>query len=1012
MGALTAASPALGQTSHAIHIAAGPLDAALITLAAQTHEQLLYTPRLVAGRSSPSVDGNLTAEQALARMVRSSDIVVNRTGPSILVLRAAAPVITAPASLQGGTTLQDPAGSRPFVAEGGEPPGGSLSVRTAHEPPPATTDVSEVDVTGTHIRGAKVASPLIVVTREDIERSGRTTVVEALRALPENFGGAAADGNETTGADRTARNPTFGTGVNLRGLGNNATLVLVNGRRIGGAGTFGDFVDLSTIPTAAVERVEVLLDGASAVYGSDAVGGVVNIILRKTYEGAETRLLAGTATHGSGAPQEGQISQTFGHRWEGGGILLSLEADRRSALNGADRSFAGNADLRPLGGSDQRITFSFPGNILIFNPATGTNSPAFAIPTGQNGVGLLPSQLLGGVINLQNQRRGFDILPRQTTQSAYIALDQAVGDRVELSADARYGIRGFRLQNATPLTQLFVTQANPFFVSPIGASSESIAYAFNDLPFPVQSGHAETISATAGGTLKLAGDWRAESYLAFGQEIDLSRVTGLVNSTNLNEALGTLPDQAGTPFSTAVNGFYNPFAGVVGANNPTVLGFIGSGSVYSRGTDRVYTASLQADGSVWSLPAGPVKLAIGGQFRRETLVRGGYNFFFGLAPTATAPVDAQRDVSAAFAELQIPLFGPDNRRPGFERLQLSVAGRIEHYEAIGSTTNPKIGLLWEPIADLRVRATYGTSFRAPALRELTDPANYGPSLFAVGLDRVRGLQLSGGNPSLKPETATSWTAGLDYTPSWAPGLTLGATGFDINYRDRIAQPVLQNLAGVLTDPTLTSFVTRITPGTNAADLALITGLLNSPAFNSIGGVFPASAYGAIVDARYVNTAALHIRGLDVTGAYHLDLGGDRLALAASATYMLTYDQQVTPTSPRVNKVGIVGFPVRFQSRVSADWTRDRLTAGAALNYTGAYKSPFGARIAANPTVDLQVRLAPAEEGLLRGITTSLNLRNVFDRAPPFYNNPNGVGYDATNGDPIGRFVFVQLTRAW
>jgi len=994
--ALIATTPAQAQVQHVIHIPAGPLDAALLALAEQSHEQLLYTPGLVAGRISPAVDGDLTAEQALIRLLGASDITVSRTGPSMLVLRPA-PALSPPSIAQQGGAAPEPRPDRPFVGDGAPPP-------------PTTTTVAEVQVTGTHIRGAQTASPLLVVTASDLQRTGQSTVVEALRTLPQNFGGGSADGTATTGADHTARNPGLGTGLNLRGLGNNATLVLVNGRRLAGSGSFGDFSDVSAIPTVAVERVEVLLDGASAVYGSDAVGGVVNIILRKAFDGAEARVLAGAAT--AGRPQEGQASLALGHRWDTGGVMLAYEVQQRGSLPGGDRPFSANADLRPLGGTDMRQTTSFPGNILLPGP-TGALAPSFAIPAGQNGIGLKPSQLLAGVTNLQNQRLGEDLLPEQTLNAVYLTADQDVGDRLQLTADARYSDRRFRLHVPAPTANLTVTSANPFFVSPIGASSETIAYSFaGDLPPSQQSGSVETLALTMGGTLRLFGDWRGEGYLTYAQETDEIRNSGALNSLALNEALGTIADRADTPFSTAVNGFFNPFSGTPGSNKPAVLAFVGSGLSAQRSRDEVSTANLQADGSLWRLPAGPIKLALGGQIRREALTTSGFNFVSTVTPVATVGAHDGRTVSAGYAELHVPIFGPDNALPGVQSLALTLAGRAEHYQGIGTTANPTVGLVWQPIGDLHLRATYGTSFRAPALREELDPAIFVPSLLTLGATRIRTLILDGGNPGLRPETAESWTVGADFSSVRWPGLTLSATGFDVTFKNRIGTPVQANISRALSDPTLTSFVTLINPTANAADLAKITALLANPAVTTLNGVFPPTAFGAIADNRFVNTTTLEVSGLDLTGGYRFEVDQDAFALGANATYLLRYDQQITPSSPVADDVNVANFPVRFRGRLTADWTRGRVTTGLAFNYVGAYHDAFGVRIADQPTVDFQLRLAPPDHGILRGVTTLLNVRNLFDRDPPFYNNPVGIGYDAANADPIGRYISIQLTRAW
>jgi iron complex outermembrane receptor protein len=1016
MVAVVAAAPltAAAQSAHSIHIAAGSLDAALQALAAQTHEQMLYASALVTGRMAPAVDGELTTEQALQRLLGDSGIAVRRTGPGVFVLRRGTPS-TSPISTAPGETRSSTGAGRPFVGDrsgaAADVDAGAAQIARIPAPTPAPT-VSEIQVTGTHIRGGHTASPLVVLDRDAIDRSGRATVAEALEILPQNFSGVATEGTVTTGADKVSRNTAFGSSVNLRGLGADATLVMIDGRRMAGSGSFGDFSDLSSIPTAAVSRIEILLDGASAIYGADAVGGVVNVILRKDLEGAETRLLAGTGTVGE--PFQGQVSQTFGHRWSTGNVLFAYEFQQHDALNSASRRFAATADLRPLGGSDQRlITTGFPGNILTTNPATGSLVVGWAIPAGQNGVGLKPSDLRAGAINLTNQHQGEDLMPRQALHSFYLTANQAFGDRLELSGDARFGHRIFALR-ITPLVGAFsVTNANPFFVSPNGTTSETIGYSYNgDLPNAREHGISDSLGLSLEGRLKLFGDWRAEGYVAFAQEIEAVHTTGTINSTALSEALGTVADRPQTTFSTAVNGFFNPFVGVPGANKPAVLAYISEGFSSSRSRDQVSSANLQVDGSLFSLPAGPVKLALGGQVRRESLNSIGSNFSSTVAPTPSRTTDVSRGVVSGYAEVRAPLFGPDYHRPGFERLEVSVAGRVERYDDVGSTSNPEFGILWQPVSELTAHATYGTSFRAPALREIHDPETDVSNLFPQGALRVRSLVLSGGNPNLRPETAKSWTLGADWAPARWPGLTLGATWFDIRFRDRIDRPAFTNSIGALTDPTLSTFVTRISPATNPADLALITAMLAAPTATLAQGLFPPTAYGAIIDTRFVNTAALHVRGVDLNGAYHFDIGADRVSLAGNGSYMYRYDQQITPTAPVVNLAGVAGFPVKFRGRVTADWTHGRVTAGAAFNYVGAYHDALGVGIDAQPTVDLQVRLAPPDHGLWKGVAVTLNVRNLFDRDPPFYNNVSGFGYDAANADPIGRFASIQLTRAW
>jgi outer membrane receptor protein involved in Fe transport len=241
---------------------------------------------------------------------------------------------------------------------------------------------------------------------------------------------------------------------------------------------------------------------------------------------------------------------------------------------------------------------------------------------------------------------------------------------------------------------------------------------------------------------------------------------------------------------------------------------------------------------------------------------------------------------------------------------------------------------------------------------------------------------------------------------------VSATWFDVAYKDRIDQPVRQNTSAALTDPTVASFVRRINPTTNPQDLALITALLADPATSTAQGSFPPEMYGAIVDARYVNTGRLDVSGLDLTGTYGADVASGRLNVGANLTYMARYRQTLTPTSAGLDRVGQIGFPAKFRGRVTAEWTRDLLTVGGALNRTSAFHDFAGVRIGSLTTVDFQARIAAPEGTWGEGATVTLNVRNLFDKAPPFYDNAAGFAFDTAQGDLIGRFISVQLTKRW
>ncbi len=978
MGPICVASSVAAATLVAFDIPAGPMAAALETYAAQSRQQLLYSPELVAGRTTPALRGRYAPDQALARLIAGSGIIVRQVRPGVLVLQAPGATVSA---AEPGTAIE-----------------------TA-----VTPQVEEVIVTGTLIRGATtLAAPVTVLSRDDLDRRGAATLAEALATLPQAFGGAGTPDTFLSSSDGQATNNGLATGVNLRGLGPDATLVLVNGRRLAGTGSKGDFADVSAIPMAAIERVDVLLDGASALYGSDAVGGVVNIILRRDFEGAETRIRAGVAE--GGVAQEYTVAQTFGWRWDQGSLVLSAEAYRREALRAADRRYTASGDLRPLGGSDWRTYISSPGNILTYDPQAGAYVVGWAIPAGQDGTALRPSDLIVGGINLGDLRDGMDILPEQERLSGYGHLTWSLGSAVEARAEARYSRREFAFRNTAPVAAAFVTDANPYFVSPDGSSGSLLIYSFlKELGSTRTSGISESLGLSAGLDIDLPRRWRAEVYGAYAREVTRGRNDNFLNNAFVDEALGARPDNPATPFSTGRDGFLNLY-GEGASNSRQILDFISSGYTRYRNESDVASLNFLADGPLWSLPGGDIKLALGGQVRQETFGQSGVNFTNNPVPTVNSRPTFERTVTAAFAELRIPLVGESNARPGVRRLELSVAGRIEDYDDVGRTANPKIGAVWSPIDGLDLRATYGSSFRAPALIEVFERNDIMPGSLPRGPVRVLAMIRYGGNADLKPETATTWTAGVDYKPAALPDLTLGATWFDIDFTDRIGRPVTENIDTALTDPTFAPFVRLVDPR-RPDDRALLQSLMDDPAYNDPSG-YPIDAFGAIVDGRNVNTAALRVRGLDLSAQYRWRIGADRLQVLASATYLADFERRVSPTAPPVQLADTAGQPVDLRARVAATWSRGSSETTVTLNYVDDYKSLAGDKIDSWTTIDLAWRWQPAALWGVEDLTLSVMVQNLFDTDPPFYDSPRGVGYDPANADPLGRVVAFQASRRW
>ncbi len=983
--AASASAQAAGSPIE-FHISGGTLDAALQAFASQAGLELFYPSALVANRRVPALDGRFTPDAALHHLLSDTAIQVAHPNMRVVVL-SAAPAAPAHASNKPVRTKR---------AAATEPRAEAAS------PAP-----NEILVTGSHIRGRDAAaSPLLTLDRDALDRTGRTTLADALAALPQNFPGMATEQSALTLADGSGSNASLATGINLRGLGSDATLVLVNGRRLAGSGSMGDFADVSSIPTAAVDHVDILLDGASALYGSDAIGGVVNIILKDHYRGAETRLQLGTVT--AGGARDVQAAQTIGKDWGSGSLLLSYEYYLRSALASADRRFAASADLTPLGGTDHRLFYSSPGNILSFDPATGSFAPSYAIPT-VSGRPLTAADFVPGSVNLSNQRAGTDLLPRQERHSVYSRLVQDVGDRLTLSLDARYSHRAFSVAGQPPVSAFAVTAANPYFVSPDSPAFDIIAYDFGPELGPTRtSGFAETIGTSAGADLNL-GPWQLRSYLAFAQQRERNRVSNVVNSQALAEALGTIPDDPTTDFSTARDGYFNPYS--TSTNSPKILSFIGEGFQDVRTRSRVYTYDADIDGPLFELPGGPVRLALGTDVRRETFAIRDELLLFSTRPQLSVPPALGRTVVAGFAELRVPLISAANARAGLQSLELSAATRTEHYSDFGTTTNPKFGLVWSPASGIRLRSTYGTSFRAPNLTELTARQ----SVSATVLPRADGSQvavlaLSGGNPALQPEKARSWTVGTDLAPPGLAGVHANFTWFHTRFRDRIGRPALDHVSDALIDPSLAPFVQFVSPSTNPADLARVTALL---AAAPGAGSFPPQAIGAIVDTRYANTSGTTVSGFDLGVGYAFRLGSNRVNVDANGTYLTRFRQTLTPTAPSIENANEVGYPVRLRGKLIGDWSNGPYGATVTYNLVGAYHDLLGQRVASWSTFDLQLRYeSQATHGPLQGTKLALSVQNLFDRDPPFTDSSQGVGYDAANADALGRFISLQLTKRW
>lgn len=966
--AVAFATDAKAQTAREFNISGGSLDAALIAYARQADVQMLYTADLVAGLRTPGLSGRHEPDAALDRLLAGSGVVWSRSRPGVIVLRRA----------------------------------GSQQAAMAD-----ATQIDDIIVTGSLLRGpGESPSPVTVISRADLDARGAGSIADVLTTLPQSYAGSATPGTLLTLNDTQGSNSSLSTGVNLRGLGEDSTLVLVNGRRIAGTGSRGEFADLSAIPGAALERVDVLLDGASALYGSDAVGGVVNVILRRSFDGQESRVRVATA---QGGAEDLTASHLMGTSWSSGSALIGYEYQDAGALNSGDRAYTATGDLRPWGGLDYRGIYGAPGNIARFDAGLGAYVSAFAIRPGADGVARTPADFAAGQANLSNRRNGVDLLPNQDRQTAYARFRQELGSRIELSGDLRWSDRSYEYASLSGGGLYTVTAANPHFVSPNGSTSHLIAYDFGRELGPTErSGRSRSLATTLGADMDLGGSWSLDVYGSWAEEMNYGAQENQINTTFLNEALGSIADNPATPFSASRDGYLNLF-GSGSANNAAVLDFISQGFDRDWARNRVETVNAVVDGILMELPGGSMKLAAGANYRRETLRNRSAAFRSGVTPSESALTFRTREIQAAFFEVRAPLVGGDFTLPGVHRLELSVAARTEDYSDFGSTTNPKVGLIWEPFEGLTTRASWGTSFRAPALTELYERVQIG----AANLASPTGSQLTlihlGGNTELQPEEAESLTVGFEVRrPN---GLRFGANYFDILFDDRIGRPASSNLTTVLSNPSLTPFLTFVNPGSNPADLALVQSYLASP-FYLQPGQYPAANFRVILDGRWANTGELRTRGVDFNAGYGFDLGRHRVDVDAGGSYVLEYSRKLTPVAPREQLVDLVGYPADLRLQAAARWSFEDWGGRIGLNYVDDYRTLTNVKVASWTTVDAQIRWSPSDRFGLNGVDIALSAQNLFDEDPPFYNNPQGFGFDPANATILGRVVSLQLTKRW
>jgi outer membrane receptor protein involved in Fe transport len=857
-----------------------------------------------------------------------------------------------------------------------------------------TVKLQSFEVTGSRIKRVDSEGPLPIVeiTRQEIETTGYTTVAEMIRNLPFNSGG-------TIDPQRTSTFATGATTLNLRGLGSQNTLVLINGRRtapygLPGNNGFNAVFNLNSLPTAAIEGIEILKDGASAIYGSDAVTGVVNVKLRKEYNGVTTSLMVGNTTDKDALYKS--FSIVGGASTAKTNIMVVADYSQQNSIKLADRSFSATADLRSYGGVNGRSSFTpvgrvtVNGQILTYPAPTATPTVAGAVPY----VSFTHSYNFNDTVDLQPARElyGFFFrLRHEINDSMYAFAEMSWNRNKTRIVSAASPISGSAEHGTSPVGQIRFPSTNPF--NPFGINIDNSAINFRTFEVGGRTSilTSDSLRMLVGFGGKFGKDWTWESA-AMSAESN-------VNVANVNAVLDNKIQQALNGFIGPVTGrllYYNPF----GVNDPEVINYIRSN--FNRSDNqriRLYDGTMS--GQLMDLPAGPLGVAFGVESRDEKLdqmrsndeqtgnVIGGSEGFNTVGA---------RKVQSAYLELRVPLF---------KGVEFQTATRYENYSDFGNTNKPKFALSAKVMPWLLVRGSFSKSFKAPDLPQLF---NGGTVSFSTGnvvdprrpADPPNQLKtVTVGNLGLQPETTDTYFGGILIEPqkngflSPLHGLTMTVDYFRFKGSNTILSLVGQFgstgvLARELTSPIFANAVIRGTP--TAADIA-------------------AGRPGVLLNIRdsFQNVSDQEYKGWDIAARYDWktqDLGN--FSATASLTVISTLQFGGAET------VDSLATP-KYRATASLNWNKKDWRASVFMNYIGHYHDGIIASTALGGNgrnndngqlVTFNPQISYKAQG---GYTITVGANNVLDTDPPRSFTQN-TGYDNLTHSGVGRFVYMRLTK--
>ncbi|PTX91468.1 TonB-dependent receptor [Opitutus sp. ER46] len=886
------------------------------------------------------------------------------------------------------------AASEPTVPAPDRPPTAPAVVPVPKEPDEisatAPTKLAPVEVTGSRIRtlGAEVTSlPVFSLNQIELERRGVERLADIRWAIPQL--GAAVGFNDNLMNGGTSRAQQVGTSFNLRGIGGNSTLVLIDGRRIphtgqeapGGAGGREDF-SVDGIPISAIERIDVLPEGAGAVYGSEAIAGVVNIVLKKNYTGAELRVVYDN-TFDSDVGQT-TVSLVAGFRAKKLSTFLTLSYENQNGLAAKDRWFSATYDTRIWGSTSTSFLYNgaagtgtlgsssypfYPGQANL--PGLTTNK--VSIPTGSNGTTAANAAYTTTGATIYDAAQYAMSIDPATRKSVIWKNDYDLLPWARVYGEARWS----RFENSYIGSPVSLTTAlpagypgNPF------SSTAYLSKVFWDLPRPQTESAQENMAVTLGVKGDFLSTWRYDVNASWARNVvsDDAIAAGF-NYSLLNAAMNS----ANKPILAydSLNGRDPNAAGVLAALMPVAD---------HKDTTDTYQYSATADGTVWDGWAGALRAAVGVEAGEEKV-----KFWrepSPVTPTYVLTKPFSRRLEAAFAEVTVPLLSKDQHIPLVHRLEVGGAVRATDYSDAGSVTTPTYRALFQPVKWLTVRGSRSEGFKPVRLYDLQAPVSkFTSTLTSTSrvFDPLRGNEavlgtydyLSGGNPTLKPEDSVSRNAGIviDIPGRWFKGFSVSADYYDLEYSDRSGSTSLQNL--------LNYFPERISRATPTAD--------------DIAHGYAGRITGW--DASNLNLAKVWTKGWDYQVRYHRMFGANEISIIAALSDPNVIYTKATPAATPSSTYG--HQPKR--ARYSAFWANGPWSAGVSVAQQGKYfinglsSTAYPSIITWDPQVSYNFGGNPrfhkeAQEWWVRGLSgmkVSLTIVNVFNREPSMADAANG-----------------------